>query len=55
MRVQAADTVGLDAHELEAVSGGSPISYAIGYTIGFLARLIVNADPFDGNYYGVGA
>ena len=45
----------LDPHELPGVAGGSPISYSVGYTIGFLFRLIVDADPFDGNYYGVGA
>ena len=47
--------VALDADELPALAGGRPISYALGYTLGFLARLVYEADPFDGAYYGVGA
>jgi len=55
MTEDMAGTAALDSRELETVSAGSPISYAIGYGIGYLARLIMDADPFDGNYYGVGA
>lgn len=55
MTMDMAGTAALDSRELEAVSAGSPIGYALGYSIGYLARLIMDADPFDGNYYGVGA
>ena len=55
MTVHTEGMAALDPHDLTAIAGGSPISYALGYAIGFVARLIVEADPFDGNYYGVGA
>ncbi len=52
MTMDMAGTAALDSRELEAVSAGSPISYAIGYGIGYLARLITDADPLAPNYYG---
>ena len=45
----------LSTAEAYDVSAGSPIGYAAGYVIGSIFGLILKADPFDGNYYGVGA
>jgi hypothetical protein len=41
--------------ELADVTGGTVIGRAIGYVFGYAFGLIAKADPFDGNYYGVGA
>lgn len=37
------------------VGGMSPLGRGVGFAFGFLFGLIAHADPFDGNYYGVGA
>ena len=55
MDEQAIGVQALDAAALEGISGGSLIGYVIGHTVGVLVGLVVHADPFDGNYYGVGA
>ena len=41
--------------ELAGTVGGSPIGRAVGWFFGYAVGMIANADPFDGNYYGVGA
>lgn len=41
--------------ELEGLAGGSEFGRIAGWVVGYAIGLIVNADPFDGNYYGVGA
>lgn len=45
----------LDRLEAEETAGGSPIGEGLGYCVGYLWGLVAKADPFDGNYYGVGA
>jgi hypothetical protein len=43
----------LDPNELAAVSGGdSPIGYAVGYGLGYLARLIVEWEPYGTTPFG---
>jgi hypothetical protein len=45
----------LTAEELADTTGGTVIGKAIGFVFGYAFGLVANADPFDGNYYGVGA
>ncbi len=52
---QLDDVEALDARDAEEVAGGTEIGRMIGYGVGYLFGLIAHADPFDGNYYGVGA
>ena len=53
--VPGSPVVELSATEVDRLSGGSEIGYAIGYAIGWVFHILMDVDPFDGNYYGVGA
>ena len=54
-RMEAMHVEELSASELTETSGASVLGYALGYCVGYMAGLIARADPFDGNYYCVGA